>query len=385
MMRTRCLVCGAIVALLAAGAGRARAQSVATRTPNLLGGWTAPVGVIQFNFLHRFTVTDAPLRKVLNTPTFNVGTGLTDRLMVGFVYGPNSELVPAYPNEWEFYARAMALEQSRGAPLDVSIQGGYNVASESVDGELLVSRDLGRLRLLGAGRAFSAAYDSTATRFALMGGAVLGLTSAISLAGDYGVLLDRADDEPAPWGVGLQVAVPFTPHSFSFHVSNVGTASLEGASRGTRTRWGFEYTIPISLRRYLPRGDESEDMDSGEDMRAGEMEGPMEEVATATMSGDTVVVEIQNLEYGTEVVEITPGTTVVWRNLDPVQHTVTANDESFESGLIDPDGSFARTFAEVGAFPFHCTPHPFMTGRVVVLDEIMESAGNGASAEEANR
>ncbi len=129
----------------------AGAQSVVARSPNIAGGWTAAPGVIQLNFLHRFSISDPPLRKITNTPTFNVGTGVTGNVMVGFVYGSNSRLVPAYPNEWEFYARALPVAQARGAPLDVAVQGGYNLASESIDGELLLARGLGRVRLLAAG------------------------------------------------------------------------------------------------------------------------------------------------------------------------------------------------------------------------------------------
>lgn len=388
----RPLILAVALASLGGWTPPAGAQSVVSRTPNLAGGWTAAPGVIQLNFLHRFSLSDAPLRKVTNTPTFNLGTGLTDRVMVGAVYGSNSALVPAYPNEWEFYARALPVSQDRGAPLDVAVQGGYNVASESVDGEVLLARSLGRVKVLAAGRAFSEAYDSTAARFAVTGGLSLGLTSSVSLAGDYGVLLDRQDGEDAAWGVGLQIGVPYTPHSFSIHATNVGTASLEGASRGTRTRWGFEYTIPITVRRYLPARSRSSD----DGMMSGEMASmdhemdmdmePMDTMASDTMAmemememdmenmsmADTVVVDIKNLAYAMDRIEIDAGTTVVWRNMDPVQHSITADGMDgmggmgFDSGLIEPGMSWAMTFSEEGSFPFHCTPHPFMKGTVVV-------------------
>jgi hypothetical protein len=128
-------------------------QSVVARRPNLTGVWTAPKGVVQFNFIHRFSISDPPLRKVFNTPTFSVGTGLAERVMVGFVYGSNSTLVPRYPNEWELYAKARPLTQGEGSPLNLSVQGGYNVASESAGGELVLAREVGRARLLAAGRA----------------------------------------------------------------------------------------------------------------------------------------------------------------------------------------------------------------------------------------
>lgn len=355
-----------LVGVVVGGFSPATAQSVAARTPNLAGGWTAPRGVVQLNLVHRFTMSEAPLRKVTNTPTFHVGTGITDRLMVGFTYGSNSALVPSYPNEWELFARALPLAQAGGAPVDVSVQGGYNVASESADGELLVARSLGRVKLLAAGRAFSSAYEGEDARFAVTGGAVLHLTPRLALAGDYGALLDRTENERAAWSAGVQVGVPYTPHSLSIHATNVGTASLEGASRGSRTRWGFEYTIPITLRRYVRPGG------------GGGGSAPQAQ-SMAPAGADTVYVDIHNLAYQAEVLEVRTGVTVVWRNQDPVQHSVIADDESFDSGLIDPENTFAVTFTRAGEFGYHCMPHPFMKAKVVVRDA-MERAPRPAAA-----
>ncbi len=360
MNTNRGLLVLALTVVMAPGPG-VLAQSVAARTPNLQGTWTAPKGVVQFNFLHRFSISDAPFRKVTNTPTFHVGTGLTQSLMVGFTYGSNSALVPAFPNEWEFFARVRPLTQATGAPLDLSIQGGYNVASESVDGEVVAARALGRLRLLGVARAFSAAYAGEDARYAVAAGASLSLTRNIPVGGDWGTLINREDDEPYAWSAGLQMGVPFTPHSFSIHASNVGTASLEGASRGQRTRWGFEYTIPITLRRFT----------SGGASTAGASADPM---LTPTFqhvlaSGYTVVVDIQEFGFSESDAEIAPGTTVVWRNRDPVRHSVTSDGGRFHSGLIDPGAVYALTFPNPGVFPFHCTPHPEMTSTVLVSRE----------------
>jgi plastocyanin len=49
-----------------------------------------------------------------------------------------------------------------------------------------------------------------------------------------------------------------------------------------------------------------------------------------------------------------------------VAHTVTAEDGSFESGPIESGQTRALLFAKPGTFPFHCTPHPFMKGEVIV-------------------
>ena len=70
--------------------------------------------------------------------------------------------------------------------------------------------------------------------------------------------------------------------------------------------------------------------------------------------------------YSPAEIRIDVGSKVMWTNSDDVAHTVTADGETFDSGFIDPGQSFTFTFSEPGTFPFHCTPHPWMKGTVVV-------------------
>jgi hypothetical protein len=191
------------IALLTLSPLAAIAQSVAQRTPNLSNGWMPARGVVQFNFTHRFDISDAPLRKVTNTPSFQVATGIAGPFSVGFIYGSNSDLVPAYPNEWEWFTRWSPLSQDGGAPLDASVQAGWNVAAESFDTELSAARNFGPLRLLVAGRTFHHAFYQDNNRYALAGGAAFRLLPWLTVAGDYATLIDRADTERAVWGAGL--------------------------------------------------------------------------------------------------------------------------------------------------------------------------------------
>ncbi|MDX1744585.1 MAG: hypothetical protein R3324_01495, partial [Halobacteriales archaeon] len=251
-MKLRVLLTGALAVSMLLGSTRAaRGQSALDRPPTLTGTWTVPPGTIQFNFIHRFEVSDPPLRKVTNSPTLTLATGLGHRSLAGFAYASNSDLVPAYPNEWEFFGRWVPLTRRAGHPVDVSLQAGYNLAAESVDGELLLARDFGPARILAAGRAFSDGYASNDERFAVTAGGSLRVTDWLALSADYGTLLDREDDERWTWGAGAQLGIPYTPHSLSIHATNVNTGTLQGSSRGTRTRWGFEYTVPITVGRYL--------------------------------------------------------------------------------------------------------------------------------------
>ena len=339
------------------------AQGVAERPPNLLNTWSPTRGVVQFNFTHRFDMSDAPLRKITNTPSFQVTTGIVGALGAGFTYGSNSDLVPAYPNEWEWFARWSPLSQARGAPVDASLQAGWNLAAESFDTEVSAARTIGRLRVLMSGRAFHHAFYEDSARYAVAGGAVLRLSPWLSIAGDYATLIDRGDGERPVWGAGVQLTVPYTPHSMSIHASNVGTGSLEGISRGSHTRWGFEYTVPITLRRYAPR----RTPERGGVVADSRAEGEPAAIAQAdTSDPDTVVVTIRQFRYERDTIRVKVGDVVVWRNGDPIEHTVTADAGEFESPFIKAGQAWSFRFTHPGRFAYHCMPHPFMKAVVFV-------------------
>ena len=350
-----------VVAVLALAPHAVSSQSVTQRTPNLSNGWTPIRGVVQFNLTHRFDISDAPLRKITNTPSFQVATGVLGPLGLGFTYGSNSDLVPAYPNEWEWFARLTALSQDGGAPLDVSLQGGWNIASESFDVEISSARQFGRLRLLAAGRAFHHAFYEDDDRYAVAGGATLRVLPWLTIAGDYATLIDRAESEPQVWGAGLQLSVASTPHSISIHAGNVGTGSMEGASRGSRTRWGFEYTVPITLRRYTPNRSTPRAMTDAEPQGSGER-------ATAMLSRrpDTVVITIRNFRFERAKVTIDAGDVVTWRNADAVEHLLLADNGAFESPAVASSREWSHQFTTPGTYTYYCKPHPFMKAEIHV-------------------
>jgi plastocyanin len=315
-------------------------QSVLERPPNLSGGWLGAPGTLQFNFVHRFGVGDAPLRKVTNSPTFLLSYRLPFPLLIGFNYATSSDIAAAFPNEWEVFARY--------ARLGLALQAGYNQAAGSGDAELTAARVFGPLRAMAVGRVLSHGYHSDTTRYAIGGGATLRLHRWVALAGDVTSLINKRAGEKVAWGAGLQLAIPYSPHTLSLQVTNTNTATLQGASRGIdRVRGGFEFTIPFTLSRYFGR-----------------------RTKTAAPSGQAAVnateAEIRALKFTQDRIEIAVGTTVRWTNNDQLQHTVTANDGSWDSALINPGGSWTHTFTQPGEFAFHCTPHPFMKGVVVV-------------------
>ena len=79
-----------------------------------------------------------------------------------------------------------------------------------------------------------------------------------------------------------------------------------------------------------------------------------------------VVVKMRAGAYVPATIRVKAGTTVVWKNEDQIPHTVTATDGSWDSGMIQPGGSYSRKFERTATAAFYCIPHPDMRGSVVV-------------------
>lgn len=60
------------------------------------------------------------------------------------------------------------------------------------------------------------------------------------------------------------------------------------------------------------------------------------------------------------------GTTVTWFNFDTAIHTVTSDDDLFDSGFLQADEFFEYTFTTAGAYPYHCDSNPSLTGAIIV-------------------
>ncbi|HEX2204493.1 MAG TPA: cupredoxin family copper-binding protein [Longimicrobium sp.] len=348
--------------MLAVLAPAARAQSLLDRPPNLSGAWVGSKGQLYFHFLHRFTSSPAPARKVNNVPTFTVAAGLPLRTLVGLHYATNSTLAPGFPNEWEFFARHALFQQDRGFPVDVGFQAGYNNASDGVDGEVSLARRVGALRLVAAGRALADPDSAGGRELAVGGGGTLRISRYFALAGDVATLLEREEGDQLAWSAGLHLAIPHTPHTLSLHAANTNAYTLQGLSRGEdRVRYGFEFTIPLTLSRWFGR--------SGGGAAAAPAAPPQAPAAQAggvAANGQVVRAGMRNLAYTPARIEIAAGTTVEWTNNDPLAHTVTALDKSFDSGPIESGRTWRHTFTQAGTYDFNCTPHPFMKGTVVV-------------------
>jgi amicyanin len=90
----------------------------------------------------------------------------------------------------------------------------------------------------------------------------------------------------------------------------------------------------------------------------------------STPGGTVVQVSIMNYTFTADDLTVRVGTTVRWVNMDMVGHTVSFGTHEdpigVESPLLGHMGSFSHTFSEPGTYVYHCDPHPYMTGSVMV-------------------
>ncbi len=65
---------------------------------------------------------------------------------------------------------------------------------------------------------------------------------------------------------------------------------------------------------------------------------------------------------------------VIWKNLDDTPHTVTPDHRASDSysgdfgsiGVIKPGENYEFLFTEPQEIPYHCEPHPWMTGTITI-------------------
>ena len=100
------------------------------------------------------------------------------------------------------------------------------------------------------------------------------------------------------------------------------------------------------------------------------------------LSGE-VEVKMSNLKFVPSEITIKKGTTVVWRQVDRSiggsggavgWHNVVEGppekrgDHVFKSKELSFNGGFSYKFDEIGEFEYYCEPHPFMIGKITVVE-----------------
>jgi plastocyanin len=89
--------------------------------------------------------------------------------------------------------------------------------------------------------------------------------------------------------------------------------------------------------------------------------------ATPAVVGDALVIRIDNISFNPPELRRRPGGKVMWINADDVPHLIASADGRFRaSGALDTGNQYTLTLDAPGTYPYFCTLHPRMTGKIVV-------------------
>jgi LPXTG-motif cell wall-anchored protein len=103
--------------------------------------------------------------------------------------------------------------------------------------------------------------------------------------------------------------------------------------------------------------------------------------AIAAASGG---VTIADFSFSPASLTINQGETVTWVNNGPTPHSATANNGSFDTGILKAGQSGSHTFSQAGTFSYYCQPHPYMKATIVVQAAQTEgTSGAGGSTDAA--
>lgn len=104
---------------------------------------------------------------------------------------------------------------------------------------------------------------------------------------------------------------------------------------------------------------------------------PVAQAPRAHVAGDPGVT-IVDFQFNPGTITVHAGDTITWTNTGAQPHTATANDHSFDTGVLKKGQSASHTFSTPGTFSYICTIHPFMKGTVTVLASGSSNGGSGS-------
>ncbi|MGE5205177.1 MAG: cupredoxin family copper-binding protein [Chlamydiota bacterium] len=77
-------------------------------------------------------------------------------------------------------------------------------------------------------------------------------------------------------------------------------------------------------------------------------------------------VKVDNFTFSPNTLTVPLNSSVTWINRDDIPHVIASNDGLFKSRALDTDQKFSYTFTKAGTYPYYCSVHPTMVGKIVV-------------------
>jgi len=82
--------------------------------------------------------------------------------------------------------------------------------------------------------------------------------------------------------------------------------------------------------------------------------------------GSGAEVKVDNFTFSPDTLTVPVNSAVTWVNKDDIPHVITSNEGLFKSKALDTDQEYSYTFTKAGTYPYYCSIHPKMVGKIVV-------------------
>ena len=102
--------------------------------------------------------------------------------------------------------------------------------------------------------------------------------------------------------------------------------------------------------------------------------------APAARFAASMTVSIGDNFYSPKSVSIDVGDTVTWVNNGQAQHSATAEDGSFDTGIFGPGGRRSHTFNQAGSFGYYCLVHGTAQSGTITVAAASGGGGEASAA-----
>ena len=227
------------------------------------------------------------------------------------------------------------------------------------------------------------ATGATATGATSSGASSTGGTASTGAASGS-ITINDSGFTPASFRVTVGGTVTFANNGKAMHTVTASNGSFDSSMIKSGGTWAHTFTTAGSFTYACilhpnMRGTINVGSSTASGGGAGSL--PIESVAAIPAAGqvDTapatqtdsaakpVTVDVADNEFRPNPATVAMGGTVTWRLVGAAAHTVTADDQSFNSGLLKPGETFQHTFTTLGSFTYACLVHPGMTGTIEVV------------------
>ena len=233
-----------------------------------------------------------------------------------------------------------------------------------------------------AAAAPSAATTAAATAASTNPGSA---STASAGAASGAITISDSGFTPASFRVAVGGTVTFANSGRAMHTVTAANGSFDSDMIRSGGSWAHTFTTPGSfayncilhptMRGTIEvgaGGAASNTQSANASQAAGATAATDSPTTTAaTSAADTAIqpvnIDVADNEFKPKDATVAQGGTVTWKLVGAAAHTVTADDQSFNSGLLKAGESYQYTFTTLGSFGYACLVHPGMTATIKVV------------------